>query len=240
MKIIISPSKKQNFDRLTKIDEVSYLDYEKTINLFSIINNMDKKTLAKKFNLKGQLLEETSKLYQLFEVNNKRAKAIDLYSGVAFDQINHHSYNDMEIDFLNKNLVILSAMYGAVKPFDYIWPYRLDFNVKLDQLDLYKYWEKEIDGFFKEEEIIINLASNEFSKLLKNQKDKFININFYEKKHNKLKVVSYNAKKARGLMVNEIVTKKILDPFKIKALIIDGYKYDKSSSNDKEFNFIKF
>lgn len=239
MKIIISPSKKQHTDKLKKTKILNEVSHAKALSIFEQIKKLAKNDLGNRFAIKDTLLEETYRLYQDFDLNVKRAKAIDLYSGVVFEQINHHEYNHKQIEFLKDHLVILSAMYGTIKPFDYIWPYRLDFNVRLDGFNLYEFWEKEVDDFFENEDVIVNLASNEFSKMLKHQQDKVININFYEKKAGKLRVVSYNAKKARGLMVNQIILNQIKNPSKIKEIIVDDYLYDELSSKPSEYNFIK-
>ncbi|MFO7968506.1 MAG: YaaA family protein [Bacillota bacterium] len=237
MKIILSPSKTQNNVIFNKDNTKTILFPDLTIKLFNYFQSLSKAKLQETLKIKGKLLEDTYKLYQAFNPKNQTIKAIDCYKGVAYEQIDTNRYNKNQVSYLNNNLIILSAMYGILKPNTSIWPYRLDMTIKPNNINLYKYWKENIDNFFKETNYTINLASNEFSKMINNEK--LINIHFLEKRNNKLKSISYNAKKARGKMVHEMVLNQINNLDQLKKITVDDYVFEKNMSNEKDLYFIK-
>lgn len=239
MKIIIAPSKTQNIKNLEKSNTLVFND-EKTINLFKDLKKESKESLGKLMKIKNKLLDNTYETYQNFQEDNLRVKAIDLYTGVVFKEINTEKYNKEQTNYLNKHLVILSAMYGVVRPNDYLWPYRLDMNMKLKNINLYDYWKNSVKDYFKEAKVIINLSSNEFSKMVSYYQDKMITIHFKEEDlKGKLRTVSYNAKKARGQIAHQLIINEISSTEKIKKLTILDYKYNEELSTNNNWVFIK-
>lgn len=240
MKIILSPSKTQIKESTFLNKEVSILFEDETIKLFKKLKRLTKNEIQLVFKIKGKLLDDTYKTYQDFKLENTGINAIDCYKGVVYEQINHLSYNKHQQNYLNSNLRLLSAMYGILEPNSIIWPYRLDMTIKIKGLNLYNYWQDSMDNYFQEEDYIINLASKEFSKMIKLNKDKLIHIHFLEEqKDHSLKVISYNAKKARGTMANKIIENLVEDYQEIKKYQIDGYIYKDKLSNDKNLYYIK-
>jgi uncharacterized protein len=238
MKIIVAPSKTQETD--LNNDNIRIFNQKKTIHLFNTLKSLTKLELGKTLKLKNNLLEETFELYQSYKSSNKGLVAIRCYQGVVFEQIELDSFNLKQREYLNKHLIILSGMYGVVKPNDVIWPYRLDMTIKPRKINLYDYWQESVNDYFKNEDVIINLASNEFSKMLRGYEDKMINIHFLERqKKGILKVISYNAKKARGVMVNYLISHQTKEIKDLTKVVIDGYKYDKLLSDDNNLYFIK-
>ncbi|QWB99754.1 YaaA family protein [Mycoplasmatota bacterium] len=240
MKIIISPSKTQNRDLLIKKKPTGIVNAHLSNTLFKFIQSYSKTELGKLMKIKNNLLEDTYALFQNKEFHLMTKKALNLYQGVAFEQIQSDEYNELDFDYLNKHLIILSAMFGPIKANSYIFPYRLDMTIKPQNINLYQYWDETIDKVFKDEDLIINLASKEFSQMLKNYKEKMITIDFLEENiDGQLKTISYNAKKARGKMVNELVLNKVTQVHDMKSLNIDGYLFNSEKSNNKHFVFIK-
>lgn len=240
MKIILSPSKTQNKTQLSNEKIMNLLNKDKTDNLFKILKVYSKSQFQQLMKIKNKLLDETYNIFQEHHSSSLSKQAIKLYQGVAFEQINLDIYNQKQKQYLDNHLIILSAMYGALKPNDYISPYRLDMTMRPEGINLYEYWQDDINNLFKDEDTIINLASNEFSKMLKPLKDKLITIDFKdEDKNGKLKTISYNAKKARGEMVHQLTLNLVKDLEGIKSLIISDYHYDNKQSSNKHFVFIK-
>ena len=238
MKIIISPSKTQSFTN--EKNQIEVLLKKETITLYEIIKKLSQEKFQKIFKIKGKLLEDTLFKYNLKNVDKPVGKVIESYTGVVFEQLELDSYNIEQLDYLNKNLRILSAMYGVLSPSDYIYPYRLDMTVKLPKINLYSYWQKTIDEYFVDEDIVVNLASLEFSKMLKNYSGRFVDIEFYEEtKENQLKVVSYNAKKCRGQMLNFLIKNQVEDISKIKEFVFEGYIFSENLSNKDKFIFVR-
>ncbi len=236
MKIILSPSKTQADKPLNQ--NVDKTQFAKAIKLFKQLQKLSKNDVAQLFKIKGALLDQTYDLYHRFAESNLGIKAIDCYKGVVFEQINHQDLNQKQQNYLDSHLVILSAMYGVLEPRDAMWPYRLDMGHKPNNTNLYQYWQEDIDDYFRDEDCIINLASLEFSKMLKSQP--MINIHFLDQDAGrKLKVIGFNAKKARGKMTNLLINQTITHPEDIKEITFDGYRYDAAMSDSNNYYFIK-
>jgi cytoplasmic iron level regulating protein YaaA (DUF328/UPF0246 family) len=238
MKIIISPSKTQTKDIDKSIQKKPQLNLY-TNELFVLMRGFNKEELGKVLSIKGKLLDSTYEEYQKDFNEKKSYSAIDLYEGVVFEQL--EVYEDLEEKYLNQHLCILSAMYGVLEPESSVYPYRLDMKAKLNEINLYNFWQKVINEYFKEEKVIINLASKEFSDMLKNHKEKLITVEFYEMdKNGELKIASYNAKKMRGKMLNYLVKNQILNLDDIKKFNEESYAFSESLSTSRFFKFIKY
>ncbi|MCH4890886.1 YaaA family protein [Acidaminobacter sp. JC074] len=225
MKIIISPAKVQDgsfqFER-----PYSKVCFPKKKNeLHGLIKDHTKEQMGKLMKIKNKLLDTTYKIYQ---EPQETKHAVNLYNGIVYKEINTNLYDDLQIMYMNEHLRILSAMYGVLEPLTGIKPYRLDMTMKPEKKNLYHYWDKEINDYFKDE-VIINLASVEFSKMIK--KD-MINIHFKELHDDTYKIVTVRAKKARGLMVDYMITNMISDVEGIKGFDEAGYRYKPEMSDE--------
>lgn len=240
MKIIFAPSKGMKFKNINFKEKKEIFFKEKTDILINKLKTFSKEEIEKLFKIKGNLLEETYKNIQDFE-NLNFSPALSLYDGVTFRQLNYKNYSENEIDFLNENLFIFSALYGLLSPNTKIKPYRLDMTVNFLDENLYKFWSDEVNNFLKkyENEIFINLSSKEFSKLLNNKIFNIIDIEFRQNIDGKLKNISTEAKKARGLFLDYLTLNHIKDIEKIKEFSKDGYKFSIENSNKNKFFFIK-
>src|SRR5699024_1821730 len=128
----------------------------------------------------------------------------------------------------------LSGMYGLLRPLDLIQPYRLEMGIKLavdDKKDLYGYWKerltKGLNDELEENELFLNLASNEYAKAIDQKKLKVPMVSpvFIEFKIGKVNIVSFYAKKARGSMVRYIIDKGVIDLCGLKVFNYDGYSF---------------
>lgn len=159
--------------------------------------------------------------FDIYVKNFDKKCAIDLYDGLVYKYMKKDLWTKDDYEFVNDNIYILSAMYGILKPLDNIISYRLDFNIA--GKSHYKFWEKSVNDFLKNE-LIVNLASSEFSKLINKN---LINIKFVDES---FKSPSTMSKMARGKMVNYIVKNRITTIEGIKNFD-DGFKFDKSLSD---------
>ena len=227
MKIIFSPTKSMDFSNSIK-SPLKINFSHKTNFLLKVLNNLSIDEIAKIMKIKGNTLNHIDEVYKNFQNANTK-KAITAYNGISFKQLNLDNYNKEDMNFLDTHLIILSALYGVVQPFNLIKEYRLDMNMKiLKEQSLYKFWNDEINQYFKEDELILNLASKEFSKLIKKP---MITIDFKEKKGDIYKSVSTYSKKARGLMLDYIIKNKITTVHEIKKFNLDGYSLNNQLSN---------
>ncbi|GAA0179680.1 YaaA family protein [Clostridium sediminicola] len=233
MKIIISPSKTQDFHRKLFNKTETPLFINNADKIVKEIQKLSKKELAAMMKIKGKILDKTYSDYDNY-FNNCSNHAISSYNGAVFKEINMEVLDKNDMVYAEKHLRILSALYGVLKPLDEIRPYRLDMNMKITNMDLYKFWQKNMDDYFSGEDLIINLASREFSKLINLP---MVTIEFKEEIDGKYKIVGTYAKKARGMMVNFLIKNKIEDYEKIKEFTMDKYKYNKELSLDKKIVF---
>lgn len=196
---------------------------------------MSQSELATMMQIKGDLLENVYETYKRFG-HTGILPAVQAYNGIAFRQIPVESYSDEDLNYLEDHVRILSAMYGTLTPLTGMSAYRLDMKMKVGDTNLYTYWSKEVTGIFQGEALIVNLASTEFSKLVKLP---MLTVNFKEYKQGKLKTIGTNAKKARGMMVNFMVKNRIEDPHGIKGFNEEGWTYAEDLSSSSEMLFVR-
>lgn len=237
MKIIISPAK--SFKKNEGIETEGLLFPEKTKIL---VDKLKKYTMNEMGNLNrtnDKLTEKAYYDYQEFDFNNLNNPAIFAYDGLVFKQFNKDDFDDLE--YLNDHVYIISALYGLLKPLTAIADYRLYFDNS--DMNLYKFWGKDLyDELFKNDELVINLASKEYTKTIRpflGKNDRFISLNFKDDKDGKLRSYTAWMKQARGEMLKTIIQKKIEDPDDIKKLIVNNYKYDPYNSTESEYVFIR-
>jgi len=182
---------------------------------------------------------------------DKNAKpAILAFKGDVYTGLEADNFSKTELNFSQKYIRILSGLYGLLKPLDLMQPYRLEMGTKLKTgklKNLYEFWDNRITDLLNEDfkksksTVFLNLASQEYMKSV--QKDRLegrlVNIHFKENRDGKLKVIAFNAKKARGGMANLIVKNKIKSVNGLYGLEVNGYVYDENLSDQENLNFIK-
>lgn len=255
MKILISPAKSLNF---AKIDEkgldISTPSYPKeTRQLVNKLKNGSKKNLRKLMSISEDLANLNMERYKSFSdeytpVNSKPALlafAGDVYVGMEADK-----FSKEQLNYANDKIRILSGLYGILKPLDRIQPYRLEMGTKLKvggKNNLVQFWSDKLTDYLNKEleasgdETIINLASNEYFSALNKKKLKAIiyNCNFKEERNGELKFISFNAKKARGMMCRFIVENKIENVEYLKGFDMDGYHYEEALSDEHNLMFVR-
>jgi len=241
MKIILSPSKTQNHQRKRKEQGKDILKEDMTKELFDYLKSLSKKELKKELDIQGNLLDRTYELYQNHSYEDQTIPAIECYNGAVFKQIELDSYSKDQQSYMQNKLVILSPMYGPLRSNTEIWPYRLEMKLKPNGINLYEYWQDVMKNYFSETDLIINLASNEYSKVVeKNYQGKIIDFYFKEEKEDgSLKTIGYYVKQNRGKLLNELIKKQINSLDEIKKINLDGYKFDEERSDKNNFMFIK-
>ena len=167
----------------------------------------------------------------------------DVYSGLDMYQMD----KDTAI-YVNEHLGILSGLYGVLKPLDLIQPYRLEMGTKLKNErgdNLYEFWGEEVTDTINarmadsEDKVLINLASNEYFKVIKKKalNAQIITPRFEDEKNGQYKVISFYAKKARGLMVKYAADNKLTNVGHLKQFDLAGYYYVDELSDDKTWTF---
>lgn len=236
MKIIISPSKTQKIKKIKDFEEKDLIYKEETDKLIKILKKFKKEEIQKIMKTSDKLTDEIYKNYKNF-YKNELGHAAASYTGIAYKALDIESFSKKDIEYLEEHMIILSALYGVLTPLTKIYPYRLDMNMSiLEKKSLYEYWNKNVNEYFENEDTIINLASKEFSKMLKKP---LVDIDFFEKKNGKLVQISTNSKKARGEMASVIIKNRVESIEKLKKVVFDNYRFDKKLSQENRLVFVK-
>ena len=242
MKIIISPSKTKKINNLPIKDNGSLTEKEPfyleiTNEIIEKMKTFSVGEIEKKFKLKKEKAEKLLEFYQNYE-NEKSGNAFASYTGVAYKSIGIDTFDIEDFEYLESHLVILSALYGILTPYTNVKEYRLDMtNSIFESKSLYEVWKTSVNEYFEKEDIILNLASKEYSKLI--NPDKLIDFEFWEDSNGKLKQVSTNSKKMRGFTLNYIVKNKISDVKKLKNITLDGYVFSEEMSDERKYVYVK-
>ena len=240
MKIIFAPSKSMKYRKIDFLDKKEINFPFKTEILIKKLKTFSIDEIGKIFKLKRELLENTFENIQNFEKLNSY-EALSLYDGVTFRQLEIEKYFEKEVEYLNKNLFIFSALYGVLSPNTEIKPYRLDMTINILNESLYKFWNKDVNTYLEKysDEIFINLSSKEFSKILDYKKFKVIDIEFRQNVNGVLKNISTEGKKARGMFLNYMTLNRIEEVEEIKSFSENGYRYSENNSLENKLFFIK-
>ena len=173
-----------------------------------------------------------------------------VFKGDVYQGLNAEDFSNKDLKFAQKHLRILSGLYGILRPMDIMKPYRLEMGTKLETSkgkNLYEFWGELVqnnvidDLSSQKSDLLINLASKEYFSVL-GKMPEFINVVspvFKDYKSGKYKIISFYAKKARGLMARWIIQNKITDFEELINFDIDGYKYSKAESTTSEPVFLR-
>ena len=247
MKIFISPAKKINEEKiLYDNSKTSKFYFQKEVDyLINELKEYSVSEIKKLMNLSDNLSHLNFERFQNWNLkSDKVCPSIYMFQGDVYKGLKATSFNNDQLDFAQQNLRIISGLYGLLKPLDLIYPYRLEMGTKMitnKGKNLYEFWGNKLRDFLTDEisndEIIINLASNEYSKSLnlKTISNKVITPVFKDFKNGRLKVISFFAKRARGEMANFIISNKITNCNDLKLFNYEGYKYSESSNNEIVF-----
>ena len=182
-----------------------------------------------------------------FDFSNAR-QAMFAFKGDVYTGLDAYDLDNQDIDFAQQHLRMLSGLYGLLRPLDLMMPYRLEMGTKLNNTrghNLYEFWGDIITDQINQDlanidaKVLINLASDEYYKSVNEKKiqAEIIKPVFLDQKNGKYKVISFYAKKARGLMARYIIKNKLSQVEQLKAFNSDGYYFDTESSSDKELVF---
>ena len=245
MKIIFSPSKEMREENIFKNKEIEFTESKFKDKTNILINTLKEKSISEIENimkLKGELLNDTYKDIQDYD-KLKYIPAISLYYGVSFKELELEDYSEKSLKYLQNNLLILSAFYGISLPFDLIKKHRLDMTISIIDKGLYNFWKKDINEYISNildnDEILLNLASSEFSKLIDNKKIPMINLDFKEEKDGTYKSISTYSKKARGQFLNYLIKNQVSNIENIKKMELNGYSLNEELSDKKNFIFTR-
>lgn len=240
MKIVISPAKSLDFDTKLPTSRYTQPDFlEQSERLNKILAKKKPRALSKLMSISDNLAELNWQRNQDFSLPFTRENArpaMYAFNGDVYQGLDAYTIPEEKLDRLQDTLRILSGLYGILKPLDLIQPYRLEMGTSLKvgrKKNLYEFWQKQLTEHLNDEmqddELFINLASNEYFGAIDEKKLKVPVITpvFKDWKNDKLKVISFFAKKARGSMVRYILDKNAQTLDDVKGFDYDDYTYSK-------------
>ena len=169
--------------------------------------------------------------------------ALHLFDGLMYRNIKRDDLTKEEQTYLEKHLMITSALYGVIPAFEPIAPHRLDFLMKLKVAgkSLKSHWQSAYEESMKDQELIFSLLSSEFENVFpKEIREKMVTFKFMEDRDGKLKIHSTISKKARGAFLTSLTENQVTSVEEIKKLSFAGFNYYREDlSSDKELAFVK-
>ncbi len=252
MKILISPAKSLDFETQTPTDQYTQNDYlVQAEKLNDVLRKKSPKQLSKLMSISEKLAElnwqRNQDWYLPFSKDNAR-QAVYAFKGDVYIGLNAYTIPEEKIAQLQDKLRILSGQYGILKPLDLMQPYRLEMGTKIKigtKENLYQFWGNSLTNALNEQmkdgEVLVNLASNEYYKVINSKllKASVITPVFKDFKNGKLKMISFYAKKARGMMVRYIIDNNIENVEDLKGFDREGYVFDENLSNETELVFTR-
>lgn len=253
MKIVISPAKSLDFkSKLPTSRGTQPLFLETSAKINKKLSRLSTNKIAALMDISSKLATLNYKRYQDFDPNHTKANsrpAIYAFDGDVYAGLDAYTVPVEKLDKLQNSLRILSGMYGILRPLDLIQPYRLEMGTSIGidrEKTLYKVWTEKVTNQLnmelEENELFINLASNEYFKVVDTAKLKVPVITpvFKDFKNGKLKIVSFFAKKARGSMVRYILDSNATDLEDLKGFDHMGYRYSpEESETENELVFTR-
>lgn len=246
MIVVISPAKNMKPVKSTTPPKTVPMYINDTQQIISSLRSFTSWDIGTLMHINEKLALDSMDRFAHMHFDENGTSAIETYDGIQYKYLNPTTFSEEEKLFAQQHIRILSGAYGVIKPYDSIYEYRLEMQTKLkiNQFkDLYDFWNRKIyESVIAESNIIINLASNEYSKTILpylSENDKCITCTFKVLHKGAYKVQATAAKIARGKMVRYIVQNKIKCPKDIKKFDEDGYQFEESLSTDNNYIFLK-
>ncbi|MFP4059841.1 MAG: peroxide stress protein YaaA [Bacteroidales bacterium] len=254
MLIVLSPAKSMNFDPHDQTSEYSLPMFQKeAAKVAGELRKLSPGQLGKLLNIGTKLTELNFKRYQEWKEDgngDKTKQALLTFNGEVYNGLNAPDLSETDLDYAQEHLVILSGLYGILRPLDLIQPYRLEMSTKIrsgNSKDLYQYWNDKITSTVNEslkghqQKILTNLASAEYFKSidLKKIDGEVLDIAFKEKRGNSYRPVQIYLKKARGMMAHYIIKNRISEPEHVKGFDYEGYHFNESLSSGNDWVFTR-
>ncbi len=216
MKIILSPAKTLNLKNEVHRD---WTISEKTRTIVELFRSMSSKEIKQSLKVSDKLIDDIMGYIRGFDIESTY-KAVEMYHGMAYKSLDVSSLGEKEREYLDEHLLILSALYGVIKPSELIKPYRLDFNskLKLNGESLRSFWKDEYNATISKGETVLNLASLEFSNLFDREKYDWHDVEFFDLSSGIKKTHSTISKKGRGTLLRELALNDVRTIEEVKKL----------------------
>ncbi|MFI0474259.1 peroxide stress protein YaaA [Halomonas sp. HMF6819] len=251
---VISPAKTLDFETPPTTNNVTRPDFlEQSQPLIDILRDYSPQQISELMGISDKLAGLNAARFKEwqppFSLDNAKPAA-QAFQGDVYTGLEAESFSEKENRFAQKHLRILSGLYGLLRPLDLIQAYRLEMGTKLPNAagkDLYAYWKPILTPALSEaidesgSNVLVNLASNEYFKAVDAKKldAEIVTPVFKDEKNGSYKIISFYAKKARGLMSAWIIREQVNSPEALKEFDVAGYRFDKAASHERELVFTR-
>ena len=246
MIIVLSPAKTLDYEFESNHDHSVPVFLSQSSKLISNLRTKEPKDIASLMGLSDKLATLNFDRYQSWspakKVSSDSKPSMLVFKGDVYQGLQAEDLNNSQMKFAQKHIRILSGLYGILRPLDLMKPYRLEMGTKLETSEgknLYEFWgdkvQKNVLNELKDQrsDLLINLASKEYFTVL-GKLPEDINVvtpTFKDYKNGNYKIISFYAKKARGLMARLIIQNKVTNFEDLSGFDVDGYKYSKAESS---------
>ncbi|MBC5841079.1 MAG: peroxide stress protein YaaA [Flavobacteriaceae bacterium] len=252
MKIVISPAKSLNFEKelpISQFTEPLFLKESRQIQ--QVLKQESPENLSALMHISDKLANlnwERNQAWKTPFTSDNARPAIYTFDGDVYTGLDAYTISVEKIPVLQDKLRILSGLYGFLKPLDLMQAYRLEMGTKLpigEQKNLYEFWKttitKALNKELEKDELFVNLASNEYFSVIDTNalKVPIVTPDFKDYKDGKLKIISFFAKKARGMMVRYIIDTNAETIDDLKGFNYDGYMFDANLSEGNNLIFTR-
>tara|TARA_Y100001970_G_C14193153_1_gene836554 strand:- start:603 stop:1370 length:768 start_codon:yes stop_codon:yes gene_type:complete len=254
MLMVLSPSKTMDHKTPSITKNYSIPEYlEKSEELVKVVQKKKSEELMDLMKISQKIAELNVNRFNSWHLpfNKENSKqAVLAFKGDVYSGLNANNLSENKLKYAQKHLRIISGLYGLLRPLDLMQPYRLEMGLKLktrSAVDLYEFWGEKITDAInillekENEPVLINLASNEYFKSINKEKIdcRLITPEFKDFKNGKYKMISFFAKKARGMMARYSIENNILDPNELKNFDYEGYSYNSELSKVNNWVFCR-
>ena len=254
MLMVISPAKTLDYETppiTERFTQPQYLEHSQL--LIEQLRDYSPAQISELMHLSDKLAALNVARYgswsEKFTPDNAR-QALLAFKGDVYTGLSVEDFTDNDLLFAQQHLRMLSGLYGLLRPLDLMQPYRLEMGTKLANprgKDLYAFWGERISDWLNEalaeqgDDVLLNLASNEYFTAVKRKalNARVINVDFKDMKNGQYKIISFYAKKARGLMARWVIKERVSDPAQLSAFDYEGYRYSPDASSADHLVFLR-
>ncbi|MEE4160450.1 peroxide stress protein YaaA [Pseudomonas viridiflava] len=254
MLMVISPAKTLDFETpptTERFTQPQYLDHSQ--ELISQLRELAPAQIAELMHLSDKLAGLNAARFGSWtpDFTPENAKqALLAFKGDVYTGLQAETLSEDQLDYAQKHLRMLSGLYGLLRPLDLMQPYRLEMGTRLANArgkDLYAFWGTRISEWLNEaladqgDDLLLNLASTEYFSAVKRSalNARIIDIEFKDLKNGQYKIISFYAKKARGMMSRFVIEERIDSPEALRAFDVQGYRYNAELSSPSKLVFLR-
>lgn len=252
MLFLLSPAKSLDYDTPAHVAaHTQPLFTRQSAQLIEELRTRSPQQISALMNLSDALAGLNVARYQAwsprFTAKNSK-QAVLAFNGDVYEGLNAPTLSEAQLEWAQQHVCILSGLYGVLRPLDRMQPYRLEMGTSLPvgpHKNLYQFWGSQVSQYLNERAaadaspVIVNLASEEYFKVVdrKALKPRVVHCAFEDFKGGKYKIISFNAKRARGLMARYAIEKKIGTVKKLESFSAEGYRFDAGASEPDRLVF---